>query len=158
MKSEAEFDLSEDEIAELREAFLLFDRDGGGTISANELGDVMRSLGQNPSEDEVQRLIRQVDVDGNGELDFAEFTILMMKKMNEGESGTQIREALKVFDEQDTGKLHVDKLRYIMVSLGDRMDPSEVEELVQLLEPDEDGNIPLEQIVTVLSSRSTVSA
>uniref|UniRef100_A0A1I8J239 EF-hand domain-containing protein n=1 Tax=Macrostomum lignano TaxID=282301 RepID=A0A1I8J239_9PLAT len=122
MKSEAEFDLSEDEIAELREAFLLFDRDGGGTISANELGDVMRSLGQNPSEDEVQRLIRQV------------------------------------FDEQDTGKLHVDKLRYIMVSLGDRMDPSEVEELVQLLEPDEDGNIPLEQIVTVLSSRSTVSA
>ena len=46
--------LTEDELSELKEAFSLFDRDGDGTISAKELGTVMRSLGQNPSEDELQ--------------------------------------------------------------------------------------------------------
>uniref|UniRef100_A0A1I8IWJ2 Calmodulin n=1 Tax=Macrostomum lignano TaxID=282301 RepID=A0A1I8IWJ2_9PLAT len=147
-----QIDLSEEEIAELHEAFLLFDRDGGGTISANELGDVMRSLGQNPSDEEIKRLIEQVDVDGNGELDFSEFTILMMMKMNDGESSGQIREALKVFDEEETGKLHVDKLRQVMVNLGDRMDPVEVDELISLLDVDQDGNVQTEQIVSVLSS------
>lgn len=49
---------------ELREAFSLFDKDGSGTISNEELEVVMKSLGQNPTEDELQEMIRQVDVDG----------------------------------------------------------------------------------------------
>ena len=49
---------------ELREAFSLFDKDGSGTISNEELEVVMKSLGQNPTEDELQRMIHEVDVDG----------------------------------------------------------------------------------------------
>lgn len=49
---------------ELREAFSLFDKDGSGTISNEELEVVMKSLGQNPTEDELQEMIREVDVDG----------------------------------------------------------------------------------------------
>uniref|UniRef100_A0A1I8FEL4 Calmodulin n=1 Tax=Macrostomum lignano TaxID=282301 RepID=A0A1I8FEL4_9PLAT len=150
-----QIDLSEEEIAELHEAFLLFDRDGGGTISANELGDVMRSLGQNRlGRGASSGLSNRWTSTGtrNDELDFSEFTILMMMKMNDGESSGQIREALKVFDEEETGKLHVDKLRQVMVNLGDRMDPVEVDELISLLDVDQDGNVQTEQIVSVLSS------
>ena len=56
--------LTEEQIAEFKEAFSLFDKDGDGTITTKELGTVMRSLGQNPTEAELQDMINEVDADG----------------------------------------------------------------------------------------------
>ena len=42
--------LTDEQISEFREAFALFDKDGDGNVTAKELGIVMRSLGQNPTE------------------------------------------------------------------------------------------------------------
>lgn len=50
---------------EFKEAFKLFDKDGDGTITTKELGTVMRSLGQNPTEAELQDMVNEVDEDGN---------------------------------------------------------------------------------------------
>ena len=49
---------------EIKEAFQLFDKDGSGVISTKELGMVMRSLGQNPTEQELMDMVNEVDVDG----------------------------------------------------------------------------------------------
>lgn len=51
-------------LSEFKEAFSLFDKDGDGTITTKELGTVMRSLGQNPTEAELQDMINEVDADG----------------------------------------------------------------------------------------------
>ena len=51
-------------VLEFKEAFSLFDKDGDGTITTKELGTVMRSLGQNPTEAELQDMINEVDADG----------------------------------------------------------------------------------------------
>jgi len=51
-------------VTEFKEAFSLFDKDGDGTITTKELGTVMRSLGQNPTEAELQDMINEVDADG----------------------------------------------------------------------------------------------
>lgn len=45
---------------ECKECFTLFDKDGDGKIQAQELGTVVRSLGLNPTEAEVQDIIRNV--------------------------------------------------------------------------------------------------
>lgn len=59
---------------EFKEAFSLFDKDGDGTITTKELGTVMRSLGQNPTEAELQDMINEVDADGVCRfLDFTDF-------------------------------------------------------------------------------------
>lgn len=46
----------------------MFDKDGDGTITTKELGTVMRSLGQNPTETELQDMINEVDADGKSSL------------------------------------------------------------------------------------------
>jgi len=51
-------------VIEFKEAFSLFDKNGDGLISSNELGIVMRSLGQNPTDAELHDMINDVDIDG----------------------------------------------------------------------------------------------
>ena len=56
----------------------------------------MRSLGQNPTEAELQDMINEVDADGNGTIDFPEFLTLMARKMKDTDSEEEILEAFKV--------------------------------------------------------------
>ena len=72
--------LTEEQIAEYKEAFALFDKDGDGTVSAKELGTVMRSFGANPTDAELHRMIAEVDTDENGTMDFPEFFTMMAKQ------------------------------------------------------------------------------
>ena len=61
------FDLKTDAdiFLEFKQAFDIFDQDGGGDISTRELGRVMKLLGQAPSPEELAKIIEEVDVDGN---------------------------------------------------------------------------------------------
>uniref|UniRef100_A0A8C2MDH7 Calmodulin n=1 Tax=Cricetulus griseus TaxID=10029 RepID=A0A8C2MDH7_CRIGR len=97
--------LTEEQIAEFKEAFSLFDKDGDGTITTKELGTVMRSLGQNSTED----MINEVDADGNGIIDFPEFLTMM-----------EIREAFHVFDKDGNGYISAAELRHEMTNLGEK--------------------------------------
>ncbi len=51
-------------ISELKIAFALFDQNGDTTITIKELGIVMRTLGQNPTEAELRAIIAEIDADG----------------------------------------------------------------------------------------------
>lgn len=54
---------------ETRAAFDVFDKDGSGTISADELRQVMKSLGENLTDAEIDEMIREADKDQNGTID-----------------------------------------------------------------------------------------
>ncbi|KAJ3084581.1 hypothetical protein HDU99_000059 [Rhizoclosmatium hyalinum] len=69
--------LSEAQIAEFKEAFSLFDQDADGQISNNDIGSVIRSLGQNISQRELKDLIKEVDTTKKGSVDFPEFLTMM---------------------------------------------------------------------------------
>ena len=55
--------------AELKSAFAVFDKDGSGTISADEIAKVMKSFGENLTDEELQIMLKEVDTDGNGSID-----------------------------------------------------------------------------------------
>ncbi|CAB1352878.1 unnamed protein product [Coregonus sp. 'balchen'] len=68
-------------LREIREAFKVFDRDGNGYISKQELGVAMRSLGYMPNEVELEIIIQRLDMDGDGQVDFDEFVALLGPKL-----------------------------------------------------------------------------
>ncbi|KAF9665387.1 hypothetical protein SADUNF_Sadunf16G0117300 [Salix dunnii] len=103
--------LTDDQISEFKEAFSLFDKDGDGCITTKELGTVMRSLGQNPTEAELQDMINEVDADGNGTIDFPEFLNLMARKMKDTDSEEELKEAFRVFDKDQNGFISAAELR-----------------------------------------------
>ena len=65
---------------ELKEAFRVFDKDQNGFISAAELRHVMTNLGEKLTDEEVDEMIREVDVDGDGQINYEEFVKVMMAK------------------------------------------------------------------------------
>ena len=62
----------------LQTAFKMFDKDGGGSISTDEIKQVL-SFGQNLDEKVVNQIIEQVDANGDGEISFEEFAEMMKK-------------------------------------------------------------------------------
>ena len=137
--------LTEEQIAEFKEAFSLFDKDGDGTITTKELGTVMRSLGQNPTEAELMDMINEVDADGNGTIDFPEFLTMMARKMKDTDSEEEIVEAFKVFDKDGNGFISAAELRHVMTNLGEKLTDEEVDEMIREADVDGDGQINYEE-------------
>jgi len=145
--------LSEEKIAEFRAAFELFDRDRDGTITTKELGTVMKNLGQNPSETELEEMIKQVDLDGNGTIDFKEFLGLMVRKMKDTDTEEELLEAFKVFDRDGNGFITSHELRHVMSNLGQSLSPEEIEEMVREADVDGDGQINFDEFVKMMMSK-----
>ena len=75
----------------------------------------MRSLGQNPTDSELQDMINDVDEDGNGTIDFEEFVTMMAKKSQEGDPKQELQEAVRVFDKDGNGFISSEELRQVGV-------------------------------------------
>ncbi|XP_020829378.1 calmodulin [Phascolarctos cinereus] len=144
---------SEEQIAEFKEAFSLFDKDSDGCITTKELGTVMRSLGQNPTEAELKSMIGEIDTDGNGTIDFPEFLSMMARKMKDTDSEEEIREAFRVFDKDGNGFVSAAELRHVMTKLGEKLTDDEVDEMIREADVDGDGQVNYEEFVRMLISK-----
>ena len=66
-------ELTEDELAEIKEIFDHFDTNNNGVIESHEFGSMLRALDENISEDEIAAGVRELDDNHNGVIDFDEF-------------------------------------------------------------------------------------
>jgi Ca2+-binding EF-hand superfamily protein len=129
--------MTEAEVEQLWQAFSVFDTDGSGAISAQELREVMRSLGQTPSPTELRDLIKEVDVDYSGSIDFDEFKALMISRQGDRES--RLKLAFSVFDKDRSGRITADEMRCVMHQVG--LTDAELDEMIKEVDEDGDGSI-----------------
>lgn len=134
--------LNAEVMRELREAFAIFDKDGDGTITAKELGEVMRSIGQAPSDEDLRMMIREVDADGNESIDFAEFVTLMVRKMKARDRDAELRAIFELFDEDGSGTISALEIAQIMRNLGEKVTDEEVKTMIRAV--DRNGNMEID--------------
>ena len=108
--------LSQQEIEKAHDAFEKFDVDHSGCIDAWELKEAMKSLGQNPTDEEVFGLLAQVDTDGSGNIDFQEFLQVIEKQRDSqgdtGEDWDMVSAFVALEGNADkSGEIDIDKLR-----------------------------------------------
>ena len=106
--------LTEAQIEDFKLAFSLFDKDGDGSCDTKELKLVMRALGQDLTETELGDMVRMVDEDDSGSIDFEEFLALMAAKLHDADSEEEIKEAFKVFDKDCSGYVPISEIRRIL--------------------------------------------
>ncbi|EEA21351.1 hypothetical protein TMatcc_009247 [Talaromyces marneffei ATCC 18224] len=143
--------LTEEQIARFREAFAVFDKDGNGEITADELREVMRSLGQNPTESELQDIVNELDVDRTGTIDFDEFLTMMVHKGKATDEEAELRAAFEVFDQDGSGTISADEMRRVMKSIGEDLTDAEIEEMIKEADTDGDGTIDYQEFVHLMT-------
>jgi len=141
----------------LQSVFDYFDADGNGSIDVNELRQIIRGLGNNPTEDELNQIISDVDNNGDGVISFAEFESLMTHDGSalahgSGTDENEILESFKIFDLDRNGLIAVDDFRKIMAELGDKLPPAEIEEMIRMCDTDGDGKIQYENFVHMVQN------
>ncbi|XP_019500082.1 PREDICTED: calmodulin-like [Hipposideros armiger] len=146
-------ELPKEQVAEFKAAFTRFDKNGDGTISVQELGDVMRTLGQNPSEAELKDIIARVDTDGDGAISFEEFLAAMVKRMKSMGGDHDMREVFQAFDLDGDGHITVDELKQAMAQVGEKLSQKELEAMIREADVDQDGKVNYEEFARMLSQK-----
>ena len=126
--------LTPEQLKMYKEAFAFFDKDNDGIINVKDLGQVMRSLRMNPTEQDLQDLIAEIDNNNSGTVDFDEFLLLMAKKSKDTDMIERSLDAFRVFDKQNKGFIAINDIRNILLNTGEKISANEVEELLADLE------------------------
>jgi len=134
-----------DSVAPVEDVFRIFDKNGDGTISVDELRVVLRSLGHNPSEQQIQESFARVDTDNNGHLNLPEF-VKMMDGMTDT-SDAALRTAFEVFDKDHDGSVSPDELAFVLRSVGMEVNMEDMQEVVKRNDKDRDGRISIDEFV-----------
>merc|ERR1712048_1321890 len=144
--------LTEEQMEEIREAFGLFDADASGMIDVRELKAAMRALGFEVKNEELKKMVSDVDNDGNGTMEFTEFLSMMTGKMGEKDSREDIEKVFKLFDDDNT-KISFRNLARVAEELGENIDDEELQDMINQADRDGDGEINLDEFYRIMKKK-----
>merc|ERR1711906_23926 len=143
--------LSEEQLDEIREAFSLFDADASGMIDIRELKAAMRALGFEVKNEELKKMVADIDGDGNGTIEFGEFLQMMTGKMGEKDSREDIEKGFKLFDDDNTNKISFRNLARVAEELGENIDDEELQDMIN--QADRDGETNIDEFYRIMKKK-----
>jgi len=130
---------------ELKETFKMFDLNNDGIITKEELGIVMKRLGRETNDRDLETMIRDVDTNGNGVVELDEFINMMKAQTRTMTSDEAVRQAFQVFDKNGDNFINKDEIRMAMNNLGENVTEAEVNEMLQCMDLNKDGRVSFEE-------------
>ena len=149
MKTTAEKKLDE-KMTIIKEAFELIDKNADGIITSDELMKFFETLGEKLNKGEIQDMINEVDLEGNGSITFEGFKQLMDRKLRDDEIEEEIIETFKKFDQDNNGLIGTEEVFNILNSFGENITRGEAEDMIRTVDLDCDGFVNYQEFVKML--------
>ena len=151
MKSTAE-KKQEEKMQILKEAFELFDKNADGEITSDELSKFFECIGDKLNKGDIQDMINEVDIEGNGSITFEGFKGLIERKFRDEDIEEELIETFKKFDQDNNGLIGAEDVFNVLQSFGQDVTVNEAEEMVKNCDLDGDGFINYQEFVKMLFS------
>lgn len=146
--------LTQDEVAEIREAFDLFDTDHTGEIDVGELKQALQNLGIDSSNQTLQNMLQDIDQNGSQTIDFDEFIDMMTAKMSDKDTREDLEKVFNLFLGDDAGdKIEMKHLKRVCKELNENMTDDELTEMITRADLDRDGKVSFEEFYTIMTKK-----
>lgn len=139
--------LSEEEIAGLKEMFKMIDADGSGQITLEELKKGLEKVGANLKDSEIVRLMEAADIDNSGTIDYGEFVAAMLH-INKIHKEDHMYAAFSYFDKDGSGYITADELQQACDQFG--LGDIHLDEVMRDIDKDNDGRIDYSEFVAMM--------
>merc|ERR1711871_1524424 len=147
----APMEFTDEQKKEFRKNFNLFDKKRTGSIPIADMGTVLRSLGQNPTEAELSALVEEVDKDKSGTIEFDEFVDLMSCTNKTQEAmEEEIKNAFLTFDADGSGYIDREELVNVLTTMGDPVDEETINGMIAEADLDGDGKINYAEFTKIM--------
>merc|ERR1711981_1065661 len=135
-------EMSADQKKEVKEAFDLFDTDGSGAIDAKELKVAMQALGFEPTNQEITKMVQEIDVDGNSTVEFEEFEEMM--------------KAFALYDVDNKGKITITDMERVAKELGENLSTDELQGILDESDRDGNGTLTEDEFIRVMRNQQLI--
>ncbi len=145
--------LDEEQVAECREAFNLFDTDGSGSIDVRELKAAMRALGFQVKKSEIRQIISDIDKDENGTVEFDEFCDLMAGRISNRDTREEIMKIFRLFADEGSDFITFRNLKRVVMDLEENLNDDDMMEMIEEADRNGDGKIDFTEFYRVMKKR-----
>jgi len=132
--------LTLDEINEYKAAFNLFDKSQDGRMEPEELGSLMRSLGQNFSNAELKEITKGITKNKTCSVEFHEFLDIMAEHRRQKDDKHKLIKAFRYFDRDNTGYININEFKHVLTSIAEKLTPEEIDVLEDIAKVNSEGN------------------
>eukprot|EP01083_Nonionella_stella_P031053 85060_1 len=146
--------VSQDEIAELREAFDLFDTEKTGTIEITELKHSMNALSYDRKNKMIHQILNKLDNLKQDRIDFEEFLDLMTARISDKDSKENINKVFELFDDDGKGHITVEDLKKVAINLGEEMSDEELKEMIDRADTDNKGYVNTDEFFNIMTKKT----
>ena len=152
--------LSEKEIAKIKRQFLVLDKDGSGEISEDELRGIFQDPRLKMTEEDIDKLFTEFDLDGSGLINISEFLILMSNRENKELKElvhraiilrSAIRKAFREFDKNGDGWINKKEFKSVMRIQKARMTETQIDAMVKVADRNGDGKIDYDEFLLAMT-------
>lgn len=141
---------------EIKDVLDLFDGEIQGKIPSNKLKLAMKALGLEPTDDEVNNILKELDKNNEGFITSDNFTKKMSEKMLEINQAEEMKKAFKLVVDEETQKITFKSLQKAVRDINKDMKDDEILQLIQEADKDKDGAIGEDDFLKVLVKNNIV--